>query len=285
MVSIEQTRNCIDTVSNFRNDNYNRKVMDLSRKTDLSKEIIAEKSLKYPKIRKFFRGDTEITEVKIETPREKALFGKPAGVYITVEADCLRLPYADFSAEAEALAAEIEKMLCGAKSVLFVGVGNFAVTADSLGPAAAALLPSGEYKDRKISVFVPGAAAQIGAEPALLVRSAVEALSPQAVILADSLASAELFHIGKTVQLTDAGIAPGSGLGNSRKALTAKTLGVKTLAIGIPTVTVLTENSKTAVTPSNIDFLVNRGAKLIATAVALAVLPELDFNTVRDMMG
>ncbi len=256
----------------------------MSRKTDLAKEIIAEKSPKYAKFRKFFYGSTEITEVKIETEEESSLFGKPKGVYVTLEADCLRKPFADFSAEAFALAREISKMLGTARSLLVVGIGNPALTADSLGAITAGLLPTGEHKERKISVLVPGVAGKTGVEPVVLIKAAVKTLSPGAVVLVDSLASGEISHIGKTVQLTNGGIAPGSGLGASSLPLTRETLGVKTVAIGIPTVTVLNENSKTSVCPSNIDFLVNRGAKLIATALTLALFPELDLETVREIL-
>ena len=169
----------------------------MSIKTDLAKEIINKISPDYAKKRGFLFGKTEISEIFIETDDEANFFGKPKGKYVTVEADFPRLPFGNFDEEVLAIASELRKMLPEKGSVLAVGIGNSFLNADSLGPLAVENLLCGDSFGRKLFSLVPGVFGRTGIEPEILIKSAVEKLSPSAVILVDSLAAENPLSRGK----------------------------------------------------------------------------------------
>ena len=136
------------------------------------------------------------------------------------------------------------------RSVLVVGLGNPELTPDSLGPLTVrhihvtrhltgenSLLPA-ELRESlpSLSAFCPMVLGQTGIETQALVRGAVQAAKPELVILIDALASSEICHLARTVQISTTGIHPGSGIGSKREPLTAEILGVPVLTIGVPTV-------------------------------------------------
>ena len=173
----------------------------MSTKTDLAKEIINKISSEYSKKRSFFFGKTEISEILIETAEESAFFGKPKGKYVTVEADFPRLPLGNFENEVLAISAELKKLLPEGGNVLAVGIGNGFLTADSLGPLSAENLLCGEFFGRKLFALVPGVFGRTGIEPEILIKAAVEKLSPAAVIVIDSLAAESAKNDCRSVQL------------------------------------------------------------------------------------
>lgn len=274
----EQTkisRVCINTVCKIPVLNYYTKGdTRMSTKTDLAKEIIGRNFPDYSKKRRFFCGDTEIFEISIETAEDSRLFGKPKGKYITVEADFPRIPTGDFDEEAFAVSAELKKLLPENGNILAVGIGNAFLTADSLGPASAENLLCGEFFGRKLFSLIPGVFGRTGTEPEILIKSAVEKLAPSAVIIIDSLAANDIGNVCRSVQLSDSGLAPGSGLCGGKTALSEETLGVPVVAIGTPTVTRLSDSDSVFVSPNDIDILIRRAAKLISAAINLAVFPE-----------
>ena len=109
---------------------------------------------------------------------------------------------------------------------------------------------------------------------------------PDLIILVDSLAAENISHIGSTVQLTDSGIRPGSGIGKGKRELSSETLGVPVLAIGVPTVIRYPgiEHEKVFVSPNDIDVTVKRAAKLIALGIDLAVFPEFGLDGIKEMV-
>lgn len=254
----------------------------MSTKTDLAKEIIDKNPSGYSKIRKFFCGETEITEVRIETGEDSALIGKPKGIYITVEADSLRLPFGDFSAELSAISAELRKLIPEKGDILAVGIGNRSLTADSLGPLSAEILPCGELFGRRLCALSPGTFGKTGIEPEILISAAVERLGPSAVVLIDALAAEDISHVCRTVQLSDSGLSPGSGVGKGKTAINKKTLGVPVIAVGTPTVIRYPDSDSVFVSPNDIDILIKKAARLIASSIALAVFPSLGAETVAE---
>lgn len=256
----------------------------MSTKTDLAKEIINKILPEYSKKRKFFFGNTEVYEIIIETEAEADFFGKPKGKYVTVEADFPRLPFGNFDEEISAVSSELRKMLPENPSVLAVGIGNGFLTADSLGPFAAENLLCGEFFERKLFSLVPGVFGRTGIEPEILIKSAVEKLSPSAVILIDSLAAENIDCVCRSVQLCDSGLSPGSGFYSGKTALSKETLGVPVIAIGSPTVTRLSEKNSVFISPNDIDILVRRTAKLISCAVDLAVFPKADMDFIKGII-
>ena len=125
----------------------------------------------------------------------------------------------------------------------------------------------------------PGVLGQTGIETAEIIRAVCDATHPQAVIAVDALAAAGIERLGSTVQLSNAGISPGSGVGNARSELSKTTLGVPVIALGIPTVTdsaTLGGVGGFIVTPRDIDMLILRASELLAAAINLSLQPDTD---------
>lgn len=183
--------------------------------------------------------------------------GKPIGSYITVECG----PIQHFDRErrgtvARLLSGELRSMthrLTGRfpgpeLSVFIAGLGNGALTADAIGPETVGKLTatrhlreheSGLFRElgcSALSAFSPGVLGQTGIETLELLRGAVRSVRPDLVVVVDALAARSCSRLASTVQLCDAGIVPGSGVGNHRTAITADTLGVPVIAVGVPTV-------------------------------------------------
>ena len=241
------------------------------------------------------------------------ILGKPKGVYITLEGVDLADNDGAFHEEMSALLAQhLEKLLGSRKKILVAGLGNREVTPDALGPLVIKnLFITGhleEYafsgKMRASMAIAPGVMAQTGMETGEIIRAVVRELSPAAVITVDALASARLDRLGCTVQMTDTGITPGSGVGNARARIDRETTGVPVISIGIPTVVdaltlaaELTDRSpqeqeleknvephgeRMIVTPREIDLLVEHAAKLVGLAIGRALQPHIP---IQDMLA
>lgn len=203
-----------------------------------------------------------ISTVSIETENAAKTMGRPKGKYITIEAPQLseddtnyhREVSEEFSMVLRELMLEVGerislKVKSGEWSILVVGLGNREVTADALGPRVVdnlfitrhILKEYGTYAFgnkivNKISGIVPGVMAQTGMECVEIIRGIVKETSPDYVITIDALAARSTKRLGRTIQLTDTGIVPGSGVGNHRNALNLESIGVPVISIGVPTV-------------------------------------------------
>ena len=197
--------------------------------------------------------DVHISKVMIQSRNAAKSMGKPMGTYITVEASGLQESDEDYHRE---ISLELAKQLKSVipdvdneKSVLVVGLGNRDVTADSLGPCTVDNLfitrhIIKEYgkqayrvpKIHQISALVPGVMAKTGMETAEIIKGVIKETKPDIVIVIDALAARSTRRLNRTVQITDTGIHPGSGVGNHRNALTKETLGVPVIAMGVPMV-------------------------------------------------
>ena len=193
------------------------------------------------------------TRVVVETENGAKMMGKPVGTYLTIEAPNMAVPDEDYHREiSKKLAEDIRELLPESKeevSVLVVGLGNREVTPDALGPYVADHLhvtrhivkEYGKYamgKDQVylVSAVVPGVTGQTGMETLEIVKGVVEETEPDFVVAIDALAARNSKRLNRTIQITDTGICPGSGVGNHRLALNSETLGVKVIGIGVPTV-------------------------------------------------
>ena len=198
------------------------------------------------------KRDIRATTVRIESENGAKAMGKPIGVYITLEAPKLSETDKDYHREvSEALAVYLQELL-GTKeerSVLVVGLGNREVTPDALGPEVVGNLRITRHvvkeygkaafekeKVHMVSGIVPGVMAQTGMETLEIVRGVVEETQPDVVVAIDALAARSSKRLNRTIQISDAGIHPGSGVGNHRHSLTRETIGVPVVAIGVPTV-------------------------------------------------
>ena len=195
-------------------------------------------------------GGVTLTEVRIETEEGARLLNKSVGVYLTLECEGVRKRCVEARRAVSALLGEeIARLLPPGpdRPVMVVGLGNRTVTPDSLGPLTVdrTLVTRHLYAERPeltsrgmspVCAVAPGVLGVTGVETSEMVRSVAAAVQPRAVIAVDSLAARAVSRVASTVQLTDTGIQPGSGVGNHRSALTADTLGVPVLAIGVPMV-------------------------------------------------
>lgn len=185
-----------------------------------------------------------VTKIQIQTADGAKHMGRPIGNYMTLESadkehsdehsdknlSGTKLP------DTNLLASYINGLLpSSAHSFLIVGLGNANMTADALGPLTIekmAQLGMASYT----SMIVPGVFAQTGMESCEIIQGIVQQTSPDCIITIDALAARSAFRLGTTVQLTDTGIRPGSGVGNARKGITKENMKIPVIAIGIPTV-------------------------------------------------
>jgi len=199
-------------------------------------------------------GRLQTERLSIENEQGERALGKPQGKYVTVAFPPLRLcSDAECRRLSETVAEEIRSFARNltsgkAKRVLIVGLGNRAITSDAIGPKVLdgiTVTRHIEQNDRRlfnaltawsIAGIVPGVLGQTGIETGVLVKKAIEAVEPSLVIAVDALASRSVDRLGKTIQLSDTGLSPGSGIGNRRCPLTKEALGVPVLALGVPTI-------------------------------------------------
>ena len=199
--------------------------------------------------------EIKITTVRIETENGAKTMGKPVGTYLTLEAPNMAASDEGYHREiSETLVGFLEKYMKDGKagkeySVLVVGLGNREVTPDALGPYVVDQLnitrhivqEYGRYAvdkngNRIVSAIVPGVMAQTGMETAEIVQGIVKETHPDMIIVIDALAARSTRRLNRTIQISDAGIHPGAGVGNHRSEITKDTMGVPVLAIGVPTV-------------------------------------------------
>ncbi len=261
-------------------------------------------------------GDAEITWVRIHTAAAAKRLGKAEGTYWTMTHP--ELPYLSPEERigvARSVAQTLRIMLPPKGDVLVLGLGNRRMTADALGDrVVSGILVTRHMKEtqnndlRGVCAMSPGVLGITGVETAELALGLVERLKPAAVLVVDALAAMETSHIGTTIQLTDTGIHPGSGVGNHRLGITRDVLHVPVIAMGIPMVVYastivrdalknilsseknddeahemaeqLVGQAKTdlVVTPRNIDELVAGLADMLALAVNSALQPAYSID-------
>ena len=185
-----------------------------------------------------------VTKIQIQTADGAKRMGRPIGNYMTLESadkehsdehsdknlSGTKLP------DTNLLASYINGLLpSSAHSFLIVGLGNANMTADALGPLKIEKMAQSGMASYT-SMIVPGVFAQTGMESCEIIQGIVKQTSPDCIITIDALAARSAFRLGTTVQLTDTGIRPGSGVGNARKGITKENMKIPVIAIGIPTV-------------------------------------------------
>jgi spore protease len=194
-------------------------------------------------------GFIRISTIEIIDERGEKTLGKPKGKYVTLSfPTAAHLTYADFLKLCDAVSVELRAFCWDYSHTLVCGIGNRDLSSDALGAIAADHvlvthhlrhmdgMPLGMGGFGDVSAFTPGSTAKTGLETAAIVHSIVENVRPDAVIAIDALAAREADRLARTIQISDTGITPGSGIGNVRSALNEETLGVPVIAIGVPTV-------------------------------------------------
>ena len=201
--------------------------------------------------------EIKITTVRIETENGAKAMGKPVGTYLTLEAPNMAAADEGYHREiSETLAGFLEKYMKDTEenqekgySVLVVGLGNREVTPDALGPYVVDQLnvtrhivqeygryAVGKGGSRIVSAIVPAVMAQTGMESAEIIRGIVNETTPDLIMVIDALAARSTKRLNRTIQISDAGIYPGAGVGNHRSEITKDTMGIPVIAIGVPTV-------------------------------------------------
>lgn len=201
-------------------------------------------------VKKEHRHGIETTVVTISTKAGEGAIGKPKGTYVTVElGSVLRREKGSFDGAVACIADYLRGMLKlpNRLPVLVAGLGNREVTPDAIGPLTAdhilvtrhmvAAVPETFGEFRPVSATVPGVLGTTGVESAETVRALVERIGAAAVIAVDALAARDTGRLCSTLQISNTGISPGSGIGNRRNALDQKTIGCPVIALGVPTVT------------------------------------------------
>ena len=196
------------------------------------------------------KGSVDITRIEITDENGSQALGKPKGNYITLEVPGLRNADSDLKDEVSlALSNELRNIIQFKDDlkVLVVGLGNQRVTPDALGPLTVSKIKVTRqffltYKKDKdesmscVSALIPGVMGTTGIETVEIIKGAAEKVNPDLIIAVDALAARRVERINTTIQITDSGINPGAGVGNRRLQLNSDSLGIRVVAIGVPTV-------------------------------------------------
>jgi len=298
-------------------------------RTDLAMENLeGENILPGTDVHQWENGDIQVTEVIIRTDEAARQLGKSVGSYLTLE--CRQLAEHDPDARismSNLLGEELARLIHPAEDrpVLVIGLGNRSVTPDALGPAVidktlvTRHMLQSDYSQsgmNSVCAVAPGVLGVTGIETMEMAECLVKKIQPAAVLCVDSLAARDSGRIGCTVQISNTGIQPGSGVGNHRRALNRESLGTEVIAVGVPTViyaatlakdafTLLAGQSDTdedalsamekdllgtelgnmIVTPRDIDMIISNCAAMIAGGINRALHPGLSPREIAQMMG
>ena len=283
-------------------------------RTDLAiekHELSCEENIEGIKKEEYTYDNASVTLIEVLDDEIALKFGKPKGKYYTIE-----LP--EFSHETELLDGRL-KVITEAitellpkteGAVLVAGLGNNAITPDALGPMCAekifstrhlinGLADEWDLPDfNSVAAVSTGVLAQTGIETAEYIKGVASLVKPKAVVVVDALVSTTFSRLGKTIQLSDAGITPGSGVGNYRNKIDKDSIGVPVIAIGIPTIidsnTLVCDSSdlpkekmtdtNMIVTPYDIDLIIERASRLLALSINCALQPQIEPHFLLSLM-
>lgn len=268
--------------------------MKFTKRTDLAQEFVGQNS----NIDGVFITDYEIeslkiTHIEVQSIAEKLLL-KPCGNYYTIFTEEMQ----EINCEINVLCKILEGILPKGKC-LVVGLGNSNITPDSLGSRTVANILStaqfkelAEFEEMKLSdvcVIETGVFAQTGIETANQIKLIAKGINADFILAIDSLACGERERLGLTIQVTDTGITPGSGVGNNRTLLSKKNLQIPVIAIGVPMVmdlSAITGNSNDVmmITTRDIDAVVKHFAKVISAAVNKVLNPNLTSDDIQQLL-
>lgn len=195
-------------------------------------------------------NDIKVTTVKVKNEEGVRKIGKPKGNYITIDMPEFTAYDGETMDRVSQVVSEVLRRLIKInvkKNILIVGLGNWQVTPDALGPKVTekimvtrhlqTVMPEAiDDSVRPVCSIAPGVLGITGIETVEIIKGVVEKIKPDLVICIDALAARRIERVNTTIQIGDSGIAPGAGVGNNRKQINEETLGVKVIAIGVPTV-------------------------------------------------
>ena len=262
------------------------------------------------------KNNVTVTTIYVTNENGSKVLGKPVGRYITLEVTPF-MKNSDLSdGRIEVFSEKLLSLLPNEGTVLVAGLGNESITPDALGPRCVSLLLATRHikKElaksiglsplRPVAGIVPGVLGKTGIETSEIIEAVCERIKPCALIVIDALASRKLSRLGTTVQMTDTGISPGSGVGNTRSEISERKLGIPVVAVGVPTVVdgatmafdllenagldgekllksgAFSKETPMMVTPKEIDLVIERAAMLISMGINSAMQPLLSLDDI-----
>ncbi len=260
-------------------------------------------------------NDVHVSTITVENENGEKLIGKPIGKYITLTFPSISDDVSPAGERANMIAKYLRGFLPDGL-ILVAGLGNTEITPDALGPYTAARVlatrhindeikrASGLDRLNPVAVISPGVLGKTGIETFEIIKGVVDSINPSAVLALDAFASKSLSRLGTTVQIASSGISPGSGVKNKRKELSAKSLGVPVISLGVPTVVdgttlaaeLMEDKSDSAlekvrpegrdmfVTPREIDLIISRSSRFLSLAVNLALQPEYSAEEIESLV-
>ena len=253
--------------------------------------------------------NVKIIKTKIANEHGSKALKRPVGEYVALEHFQMLLPE-NADVVRPILVNQLEKMIVNKKSVLVVGLGNKNISPDALGPMVAdkiiatrhfrgALAKNLGLSDLSaVSVIAPGVLGQTGVEVFEIIKAISKEIKPDLILTVDALAARSVQRLGTTIQITNTGISPGSGVQNKRAEISQKTLDIPVVAMGIPTVvdmeTIIHEMCEDAkpepsgammVTPRDIDQIISRSSTLIASSINQTLFPSLSLEEIQALAG
>lgn len=189
----------------------------------------------------------KVTKVRVLNEQGKEKIGKEVGTYITIEIKEIEvINEEELEKVSKILSGQIQELIKPYKSILVVGLGNIDTTVDSIGPKVIKDLKITRHlkkyapdlvdkNAKELSGIAPGVLGTTGIETQEILKGIVEKVNPDVIIAIDALISRDISRLFKTIQISNTGITPGAGVGNTRKEISRKTMGVPVIAIGVPT--------------------------------------------------
>lgn len=257
------------------------------------------------KLESLAHGSITRTIVDIIDDNGARTLGKMKGRYVTIDAPDLKHSSDDYEKVCTMLANELREMCNNSKTTLVVGLGNRAITPDALGSEVVdKLLITSHIKKHmpdvfdenysSVSAIAPGVMGTTGIETVEIVKGVIDTVKPDTVIAIDALAGADINRVTTSIQIADTGIAPGSGVGNHRNGLNEDSLGVKVIAVGVPTViaaellggeNLADEFKSLMVTTNDIDLIIKRMSKTVANGINMALHKNLSLKEAEELVG
>ena len=291
-----------------------------------SKKKAEEQDVKGVSVSHEDKDGITVTVIEVKNKKGEKELGKPKGKYVTIEAPDIKFSDEALFDTCQIISRQIKSLYPVTESTktLVVGLGNDMITPDALGPKVVSQLMvtnhiktyMAELLDETfgtVCAIVPGVLGTTGIETTDIIKGVCDKINPELVICVDALATRSVNRISTTVQISDTGISPGSGVENKREKIDEKSIGAKVISIGVPTVVdaatiasdsidaILENNSELArlcngikrrdiikkalsgseknmmVTPKDIDLVVRRAAKVVADGINLALHGNLSF--------
>ena len=253
--------------------------------------------------------NVKIIKTKVANEHGAKALQRPIGEYVALEHFQLIMPE-NADAVRPILVSELKKMITNKKSVLVVGLGNKNISPDAIGPMVAdKIIATRHFKGAlaqrlglfdlsSVSVIAPGVLGQTGIEVFEIIRAISKETKPDLILAVDALAARSVERLGTTIQITNTGISPGSGVQNKRAEISQKTLDIPVIAMGIPTVVdmenIIREMCKNTkqrpsksmmVTPRDIDQIISRSSTLIANSINQTLFPNLSLEEIEALSG